>query len=321
MMTPKHSHVALGMTLFISLCASTGCSSEPLGEMNLDEAQATLRPEQDATASVDTGAQAPKPFTTIHLDAGRRIDFIDLGDGDIGIGEVGPSGGVSLVNEITGRWEATPLELYKALEREGRPAPKLLVDAHRAQVNKLGRAELAARSLPVDYLVGTGVNAYPAPNCGLWHGTYWHWVADWNGTYSSNRDVSAAAFLQAQDVSSGYNFYAGANKSSATNMGLCVDHLWESPSTPNENLTRFRVYSKTTGTASGCGSSDWTSIYDANIDENYSANFYTSSITGKFVCAKVNSAYAPTTTRDIGIGTAYTDLGDISGVQQNPAAE
>lgn len=299
-------HLALALSLATAGALTAGCA-QPDSDGASDIAE--LQVEQLTEAAARNDRPALEPFKTIKLASGRTVQFFDLGDGDIGMGEVGPTG-PSAVGVLTAQFEATPLEVFMALSG-GEPAPARLIDAHAGLVASKGRGNKSARQLPGENdLVPTGLQDYPVGKCATWLGTSWYWSADWANTYSATRDVVASTVQLNYDLyMPGRAFYAGGQKVVAANMGICVDDLWAFEVNSGGDQVGFRVYAKTSGSASGCGDASWGSpIYYTPVDQDQSANFFTSSFSGKFVCATMNSievGAAVTETRDVGFATAY----------------
>jgi hypothetical protein len=113
-------------------------------------AQAQVEPKMPAgkPASSDVVLRrATSPIAVLRLPSGATIEFVDVGDGDIGVGERTPAGRHSLLPSLTGRSGGTPLEIFIALA-PGTAPPAALVANHEAGARSGGRA--APRPLTVD---------------------------------------------------------------------------------------------------------------------------------------------------------------------------
>jgi len=167
---------------------------------------------------------------------GHRFDFVAEGDG-VGIAEVAPAGTRSNLETLIAVRNASPLEVYLAIDPAHKGAPTRLVAAHDAWVRSSGRTDARVRKLSLDTgdaLAGTSLtggvstasvdtgydtdfcrhdtNYKPGDSQFTW---WWYW------TVGLTADFTAQQLYEYQNLNgtTGKVWYAGT--SSARWLGAC----------------------------------------------------------------------------------------------------
>lgn len=92
----------------------------------------------------------------VNVSKGKRIVFVDEGDGNVGVAEISTMGEAPLVAPMIQREHATPLEIFLATALASEDAPELLVENHRELAALQGREDLEPRSrASLQSLLGT----------------------------------------------------------------------------------------------------------------------------------------------------------------------
>lgn len=102
-------------------------------------------------------------ITEVHVTSGKRIVFVDEGDGHVGVAEISSMGEAPIVTDMIQREHATPLEIFLAAAPPGEDAPEILIENHRDLSALQGREDLEPRRLAaISSLLGT-----LSPNTGV----------------------------------------------------------------------------------------------------------------------------------------------------------
>ena len=207
---------ALAIALLISACRSDRTTAPEyqsvIGVMPIEVAIGPGRVDRQL-AQVVARVVAPH---------GGTIEFLDLGDGHIGIGERAPRYARSIVPRLLQTHDATALEIFEALKPRDAAAPALLVREHQQRVQR--SASGASRLLPNADMVAAdlqtpGFEFYACDPFGA------DWVNDWKAAFVGITMFSTAKYMHQQTGSvsfgPGVSLLNPNNTNSKTYLGAC----------------------------------------------------------------------------------------------------
>jgi hypothetical protein len=182
-------------------------------------------PAEDASRSRPAVTGLARTVATLQLANGARVDFVDLLDGHVGVGEKAPRNQRSTSRDLAARWQATPLEIYLALAPRGAAAPEILRSDHAQYAARTG-----ASSAPRDLAGQAGQFGPTDPgeehtSCdafGSWGDT---WLMDFAGL-TDYAFAEGRHFLDGNwTFYPGKHVYEGTNTNDVTYLGACNGHV------------------------------------------------------------------------------------------------
>ncbi|MGQ0650294.1 MAG: hypothetical protein ACT4P7_22365 [Gemmatimonadaceae bacterium] len=230
------------------------------------------------------GTEVAPELARVELEGAGRISFVDLGDGHVGIAELGRAGSRVVSLEMVKRRDATPLEILLALGRRDRPVPEQLYRDHALRTD--GRAKPRQLSL---LRPSTGSINDPGSGFNVCNGSR-VWISDWKDAFVGITKHRAAAHLQNQAGS--YTFYPGADvyydtgTNSRTYLGACNGD--------EHNELKMEVHRRVNGS--------WTRILDVTIDAKQQFTFYS----GMHASYRGRTRPVGAIVRLYGVGAAWT---------------
>jgi hypothetical protein len=179
------------------------------GFQSIAQAQELIGTPAEARTS-STGAL--EPLATIRAATGSIVQFLDLGEGRAGVAEQAAAPHPLVTDLLVQKWNATPLEIFRALAPNAR-APDLLMRDHAATTSSPPRTLQVpvAHGVPIDVF-----NCDPPEN----------FEFDWHDTYDGVTQIVVAEsyydFPWDQfDWWPGSHAYHGTNNNLTTHFGLC----------------------------------------------------------------------------------------------------
>ena len=153
-------------------------------------------------------------ITSLELAHGTTLDFIDLGEGQVGLGERTSGNTPPLAAAMLLGQEATPLEVFLSFAPKGAEAPAALKANHALSVAQKSRADATpqTRELP---LTSLGLNS-PSIPC-----TSKTWVSDWKSYITSPQYHKTAAFHVGKNRVSWHYLYPGSTSNTRTYLAAC----------------------------------------------------------------------------------------------------
>jgi hypothetical protein len=243
--------VAMWMSLAIAATAP-----ESWGQTRVEELMPT---ETTAGVVIDVGSRS---IARLRLSNGNIVDFVDLIDGHVGVGEKGKRGEGLASTYLALAWEATPLEIFLALAPRGSAVPQPLFADHADFAARSGRSP-APRDLTA-YLTlrGNGVDDLV---CSSQDTFYWAWLNAFAGVTDYVFAAEGHQLSGQVTFYPGKHAYEGTNTNNITYLGACNDHSFEP-----EVLT-MEVHRRIVTIQNGVVSHSWPKIAEANmnIDEMY----------------------------------------------------
>ena len=215
--------------------------------------------EKAAGVVVDPGART---IARLRLANGNFVDFVDLLDGHVGVGEKAKRGQRLASTYLASAWAATPLEIFLALAPRGSAVPQALRTDHENFAARSGRSR-APRDLTA-YLVQPG-NGVGDLVCGSQDTFYWAWLDAFEGVTDHVLADEGHQLSGYFTFYPGKHIYEGTNANDITYLGACNDHSFEPEVMTMEVHRRFKTVH------AGVSSYAWVKISEAdlNIDEMY----------------------------------------------------
>ena len=205
------------ITLFLLALLLGAC-----GNLNPDTIAAKTSeamPLEEGSANDLVETELVATIATLELPSGGSVTFLDLGEGQVGVGERGPVDKAFVSGALLGQ-NATPLELYLALKTGDADVPQLLVDDHARQ-----KAE-APRNLSVS-LGSLGTQGLDDPGIDDHYCGYDEWKWDWVDAFENLTDYYPVGSGHIINPGSQYTFYPGSHVYNVTNtnqvtyLGAC----------------------------------------------------------------------------------------------------
>ena len=300
-------HAWLQRSLFAALVMTgsllAGCSGSSLptaaDEANLDtptQANARLELQEEPNAHEAQNAEIPPALATIELETGTTVEFIDLGEGQVGLLEHGTSGLAHVATSLAETHDATALEVFLAVAPNGTEVPEALVKAHEAQVAAAGK-QSAPRQLSVE--TATGGLFDPNIACGA------AWPTDWVNHFKNITKYEAALYFTDYNLMNYKYFYAGSTPNYKTYLGVCSVYA----TAPLVfNIVEFQVQRQYIIN----GVSMWIPVLDTDVYGGQTYTFYHGGSPYKRFRGRIrayNGGASPSgfyPLRDFGIGAAWT---------------
>lgn len=162
-------------------------------------------------------------LTALMLENGTKLEFIDAGDGYVGIAEYAPAKASLVTNKLVAGWNATPLEIYILLAPEGNSIPEALVTDHNLQRARNREQGSQPRNLGIEpkTLFSLESSRLEDDWCVPFNG----WTNDWKTAYEGITDNYPASYVHnypnALYIYPGYPVYAGTGTNRLTYLGAC----------------------------------------------------------------------------------------------------
>ena len=244
---------AIGITLAI-----TGAARDGWAQTRSDELMPT---ERKAGVVIDPGARS---IARLRLANGNLVDFVDLLDGHVGVGEKARRDQRLVATHLASVAAATPLEIFLALAQQGSAVPRALQTDHEALARR-SNLNPTPRDLTGHLAQGGGVSDLV---CGTQDTFYWAW-------FDAFEDVTKYVFAgEGHQLSEpwvfypGKHIYEGTNLNDVTYMGACNDHSFV------PEVMRMEVMRRIKTTNNGVTSYDWHEIAQATLDNTEMYVFY-----------------------------------------------
>lgn len=282
-MSDNRISVLIAIGLAATACDRDGLTS-PSTARRADEMpfEAVARPDSVTT-------DMARAVATVDLGTGGSVTFLGLDDGQIGVAERVPRTGQFVARRMFEQFDATPLEVYLALQPRGTMAPEALVRDHRlrAAVSRtVTEAPRVLSAVPIAMsLASPGVEFYVCDAFG------WDWIDDWKAAFVGITKYREATYRHQQ--SGNFTFYPGApvyegtNTNSKTYLGACNGDAYD-------DLV-VEIHRRISGA--------WVKVHEVTLDSYEKYTFYSgvpSSYRGRAhaVGGQINEHY--------GVGAAWT---------------
>lgn len=209
-----------------------------------------------AGAVIDTGSRS---IARLRLLNGNLVDFVDLMDGHVGVGEKGTRGQGLASTYLALAWEASPLEIFLALAPRGSEVPQALLTDHADFAARSGRSPVP-RDLTAHLIEqGNGVGDLV---CSSQDTFYWAWLDAFTGVTDYAFAAEGHQLSGQVTFYPGKHAYDGTNTNNVTYLGACNDHSFEP-----EVLT-MEVHRRIATIQNGVVSHSWLKIAEANMNTN-----------------------------------------------------
>ena len=242
----------------------------------------------------DSSTIVNEPLATLELENGTILEFIDVGDGYVGVVESADVNTPSVSHLMTSELNATPLELYLAFAPEDSTVPELLVQSHNLQVSALNKKNTEPRNLKGNIeVLDLDDPGYENYDCSSSYVS--GWVPEWNSAFSGVTDYHPALYMYEVSQPNWAYFYPGSSYNFKTYLGVCsrkrfyTGGYWL-------DMIDFRVQRK---------GSSWYTIYSRDIYGGKKYTFFSWHPSARYrgaVRGNGGDAYP----RSFGIGAAYT---------------
>ncbi len=199
------------IALFLQACVNSGSISDSLSvEKGVDP---------ETLVTMGDGL-----LTSLSLESGITLEFVDVGDNYVGIVERTPPGVPSVLAPTISKWAASPLEIYLALKSTNSDVPKALMIDHKLQMVRAGKGDAAPRPLNIQ-LSFPGTAAPPVVDSFACDSFGTNWANYWNNTFDGVTDSRASASVHQRTVSltfyPGAPVYRGTGRNQITYLGAC----------------------------------------------------------------------------------------------------
>lgn len=143
---------------------------------------------------------------TVTLANGATLEFIEVGDGYVGVSEYTSSAAPFATASLVSQWQATPLEIYFAFSAGRTDTPQALVNDHKLRTARASQTgtpprDLSAAATALLSLGNPGAEEYACDHFGG------EWTKDWRDAFEGVTEQSPAAYIH---TFTGYTFYPGA---------------------------------------------------------------------------------------------------------------
>ena len=258
---PTDSSFARGFRLsrLAAMCMSFAIAGTAPDSWGQTRAEELMSIENTAGVVVDPGARS---IARLRLANGNIVDFVDLLDGHVGVGEKAKRGQRLASTYLASAWAATPLEIFLALAPRGSAVPQALRTDHEDFAARSGRSP-APRDLTA-YLTQQG-NGVSDLVCSDQDTFYWAWLDAFEGVTDHVLAAEGHQLSGHYTFYPGKHIYEGTNTNDITYLGACNDHSFEP-----EVLT-MEVHRRIKTVDAGVTSYTWFKISEVNlnIDEMY----------------------------------------------------
>lgn len=193
--------------------------------VNAQSGGSTLMPIEEGSRSGASSTTVGRTFATLRLSNGALVDFVDLLDGHVGVGEKAPRYQRSTSSYLASQWHATPLEIYLALAPRGAAVPEILRRDHEQFVARNG-GNPAPRDLSGQAgLFGPTDPGVEHTSCDALGSFGTAWLTAFAGL-TDYVFAAAGHFLETSwTFYPGKHVYDGTNTNSATYLGACNGHV------------------------------------------------------------------------------------------------
>lgn len=244
---------------------------------------ADLMTVEKQPSSKGIGIDAVKPLAKVELKNGAWLEFIDVGDGYVGIGERSSVSAPFITTTLVSEWNATPLEIYLEFAPNGPDVPALETD-HKLRMAQAGGDIAEPSVLPLSgetfAFDDSELEEYPCDGFGF------DWVADWENEFNGVTDYTATDFKHF--FMGPYLFYPGAHVYNGTGTNRKT-YLGACNGDPDGNKLLMEVHrwavSKVIVNPYPNPPTvvwDWVKIHDVSIDGYYKYTFYSGHPTGRY---------------------------------------
>jgi hypothetical protein len=261
---PSDLSLARGIRLsrLVAICMSlaiAGTATDSWGQTRTEE---SIPIEKAAGVVVDPGTSS---IARLRLNNGNIVDFLDLLDGHVGVGEKARRGQRLASTYLASAWAATPLEIYLALAPRGSVVPQALRTDHEEYAARTGRSP-APRDLTA-YLTqqGGGVSDLV---CSEQDDFYWAWLDAFEGVTDTVLAAEGHQLFGEWRFYPGKHIYKGTNLNDITYLGTCNDHSFFP-----EVLT-MEVHRRIKTVDNGVTSYAWYEISEVGLDIDEMYVFY-----------------------------------------------
>ena len=242
-----------------AICMSLAIAGTAPDSWGQTRAEELMSIEKTAGVVIDPGARSIARLRTAN---GNIVDFVDLLDGHVGVGEKAKRGQRLASAYLASAWAATPLEIFLALAPRGSAVPQALRTDHEDFAARSGHSR-APRDLTA-YLTQQG-NGVSDLVCSSQDTFYWAWLDAFEGIADHVLAAEGHQLSGHYTFYPGKHIYEGTNTNDITYLGACNDHSFEP-----EVLT-MKVHRRLKTVQAGVTTITWLEIAEAdlNIDEMY----------------------------------------------------
>jgi hypothetical protein len=198
--------------------AIAGTATDSWGQTRDDE---LIHIERTAGVVIDTGDRS---IARLRLASGNIVDFVDVLDGHVGVGEKAKRGQHLASTYLASAWTATPLEIFLALAPSGSAVPQALRTDHEDFAARLGGSPVP-RDLTA-YLTQQG-NGVSDLVCSSQDTFYWAWLDAFEGITDHVLAAEGHQLSGHYTFYPGKHIYEGTNTNDTTYLGACNDHSFE----------------------------------------------------------------------------------------------
>ncbi len=241
------------------LLAIAGTASDSWGQVLTEE----LMPiERTAGVVVDPGTRS---IARLRLANGNVVDFVDLLDGHVGVGEKAKRGQRLASAYLASAWDATPLEIFLAVAPRGSAVPQALGTDHQDFTARSGRSAVPRDLTAHLTQQGNGVSDLV---CSTQDTFYWAWLDAFEGIADHVLAAEGHQLSGQYTFYPGKHIYKGTNTNDITYLGACNDHSFEP-----EVLT-MEVHRRIKTVDAGVTTYTWYEISEVNLDIDEMYVFY-----------------------------------------------
>ena len=242
-----------------AICVSLAIAGTATDGWGQTRAQELMPIENTSGVVIDPGTGS---IARLRLANGNIVEFVDLLDGHVGVGEKAKRGQRLASTYLASAWAATPLEIFLALAPRGSAVPPALQSDHEDFAARSGRSS-DPRDLTA-YLTQQG-NGVSDLVCGSQDTFYWAWLDAFEGVTDHVLAAEGHALLGQYTFYPGKHIYKMTNTNDITYLGACNDHSFAP-----EVLT-MEVHRRIKTVDAGVTTNTWFEISEAdlNIDEMY----------------------------------------------------
>jgi hypothetical protein len=246
-------------SLIAPICLSLAIASTATDSWGQTRAQELMPMEKSGGVVIDPNVGS---VARLRLANGNIVDFVDVLDGHVGVGEKAKRGQRVASTYLASAWAATPLEIFLALAPRGSDVPRALQTDHDDFVARSGRNP-AVRDLTA-YLTQQG-NGIADLVCSDQDTFYWAWLDAFEGVTDYVFAGEGHQLSGQWTFYPGKHIYEGTNLNDITYLGACNDHSFFPETLRMEVERRIKIVH------AGVTTYTWFEIsqVDLNIDEMY----------------------------------------------------
>ncbi|MEM7738565.1 MAG: hypothetical protein AAF267_22555 [Deinococcota bacterium] len=282
--------------LVVITAALAACSNTPAPDPVPNAQRCTSLDESDCFSLVEeadttVGNERPEVLLTVDLESGSQLQFIDVGDGYLGVVETADVGTSSQVAALVERYEATPLEVYTALVPEASDVPELLVSNHARLATERGLSATARNFRSELSTMGLDDPGYEDYACSVNS-----WNNDWRNAFIGKTDYYPSLYRYEHSQPNWGNFYPGSSANFTTYLGVCSRARFHTGGYWLDMMD-FRVQRKV--------GSSWMTVYTRTLYGGNKDTFFSWHPSARYRGA-VRGRNGDSYPRSFGIGAAYT---------------